>query len=316
MWILSPTVVRLTDLSRIMKSKFLLALIFTGLVAAPLFSFAVTISPAKVILKGDPGQTLSGQISLKNDEGSLKIFRPSIELFTEKEGTKIFLKDKSDLASWLSVASSTILQPDEKKYLPFTVTIPKNAPPGGHFAVMWWSGSSFPEKSNKEEVSIVTRAGILFYLTVSGDVRQTAEISDFATRLRQRFFLETPIVFETHVKNTGNDYLMPRGGIKLYNVFGMEAASLSVNDKGFQVLPNSTATLETEWSPLFALGIYRAEVSLAYGDKQDIITRSFWLLVLPWWALSVLLLLSILVFIFTVGIKKYNRWIIAKAQKK
>lgn len=291
-----------------MKRNFFLASTFLFL--TPFLAYAVTVSPAKVIIKADPGQKVQAEVIVKNEEGAAKVFRPSLELFTEQEGTKLFTKKTGDLASWISIASSTVLMAGEKKSIPFTLTVPENAPPGGHFAVMWWSGVPLKDMGASKEVSIVTRAGILFYVTVSGDVHVGADIDDFSAG--GKFFFRTPIHFGIHVNNTGNDYIAPHGSITIRNFFSSISAMLAVNEKGFQILPASGERFDVDWDSGFALGLYRAEAELSYGDGQKA-TSSFWFFVLPYWSLLAIIILAVIIWVLKVGIKKYNRWVVERA---
>jgi acyl-CoA synthetase (AMP-forming)/AMP-acid ligase II len=72
--------------------------------------------------------------------------------------------------------------------------------------------------------------------------------------------------------------------------------------------------------PPFMLGLYRAELNLAWGDKPETLTRSVYIWVLPWLHISGgLAALALLYFGLKFGIRRYNRRIIAKhlaAQKK
>lgn len=295
-------------------SKYLLGALLAVLIAAPLLSQAVTVGPVKLEYSVDPGKTVKGEIFLQNEEAGTKTFYPSFEKFTEENGQKNFTKEGSDLATWFKMITSVTLKSGESRQIPFSIVVPKNAPPGGHFAVIWWSTS--PPNAGKQQVSIVTRAGVLVYLTVSGEIKESATLEKFSTS--RKIYSGLPLSFGITLKNTGNSYLKPEGEITVKNLFGGIKATLPVNEFGAIILPESSRdfnqTLESE---KFFFGLYRARLDLTYGtaSNRQSISDNSWLFVLPWKMLIFLILaLTIVFFVIPRGIRKYNRWIIAKAK--
>ncbi len=295
-----------------MKKLFFVA-ILAGWFVAPLLAQAVTVGPVKLEYFVDPGKIIKGEFFLQNEESLAHSFYPSFEKFTENnKGEKIFTKEESDLSTWFKIASPINLNSGEGRTIPFTIVVPKDAPPGGHFAVIWWSTT--PPGPAGKQVSIVTRAGILVYLTVSGDIKESGILTNF---LADRFFSGPPFNFTVSFLNTGNSYLKPEGRIVIKNLFGKERASAAVNEFGSNILPQSEKSFNVQiQSDSFFFGLYRAEINLLYGTNQQKITQSFWFWVLPWKALVVFIIILFLIF-FAIpkGIKKYNTWIISKHGK-
>lgn len=295
-----------------MKKHILFAL-SASMILVPVFSHAVTVGPAKLEYTVDPGSVMKGELFLLNEGSEAKTFYPTFERFTERDnGEKNFTKEESDLATWFTVAPSVKLSSGENRQIPFTITVPKDAPPGGHFAVIWWSTS--PPGKGKEQVSIVTRAGILVYLTVTGDSMESASITWFGAA--KRFFGSLPINFSFIFSNTGNSYLRPSGEVRIKNILGSVKEMIPVNPHGAIVLPQVEKSFAlTLGSNAFFFGPYRAELDLTYGEKQQKLSESFWVLILPWKAiLFVAILLVLILFVIPRGIKKYNKWIIHKSR--
>jgi len=119
---------------------------------------------------------------------------------------------------------------------------------------------------------------------------------------------------------------------------GRTSTILEVNPGLYHVLPNTTrAFYVANWEPKggmpkiegegfipalrkeiagFALGYYRANLNLEYGNGKEIKTdkASFGFWVLPWRVLILIIfILAAILFLFTKGINKYNKWLIAKA---
>ncbi len=297
--------------------SFYLFLIAFFTVFVPVFVLAVTVGPAKIEYRIDPGAIISDKLVLINDSGFKQTLYSDFEKFKEINGEKKFLPaEPTELANWVKLPKSITLEINEQKEIPFTIEVPKNAPPGGHFAVIWW-GTAPPES---KQVSIVTRAGILVYLRVSGDVKEFAEILKFGAAGGKFFWSKIPEDFVVLFKNSGNTYLKPKGEINVKNIFGSKRAVLAVNDVDIVLLPEGEQNLRIAKKfdkPPFAFGFYRAELSLNWGEKPESIQESVWLFVFPWkYAFGVIIVLIILFFGVKKGINKYNQWIVAKYSAK
>jgi len=125
-----------------------------------------------------------------------------------------------------------------------------------------------------------------------------------------------PEDFTVDFKNSGNTYLKPVGEIKIKNIFGSSIAAFDVNDKERIILPEDAQSLNISKKfekPPFALGLYKAELALSWGETQNNIQKSIYLFVFPWKiVILAIIILVILYLLITKGIKKYNKWIIAK----
>ena len=276
---------------------------------------AVTVGPVKLEINADPGDVVRGELFLMNEEKKgTKIFYPDFQKFIEEDGSKKFIAEKSDLATWFEIDYPITLNSLEGRNIPFTLRVPEDASPGGHFAVIWWSASS-PDVG---QVSIVTRAGILVYLTVSGEIKEQGQILEFTTQNKKKFFGSPPINFTINFENTGNVHLKPKGEIQIKNIFGGTKAIIDVNTKDISILPQSKKTLNEEWNfSGFVFGPYKADLKLVYGDTQQEVKQSFWIVIIPWKKLLLLVLIIILVFFgIPKGLRKYNQWIVDKYRVK
>ncbi|MFH1346976.1 MAG: hypothetical protein ABIH10_01865 [Spirochaetota bacterium] len=282
----------------------------------PACSHAVTVGPAKIEYKVDPGQTISDKLFIVNDGQETRTFYAEFEKFTEIGGQKKFLpSEPAELAEWFKMEESATLKAGEQKEILFTVEVPENAPPGGHFAVIWW-GTASP---GKNQVSIVTRAGILVFLQVSGEINEKGEIVEFSLTKGNFFTLKLPEDFAVNFKNQGNTYLKPLGEITVKNIFGSAIADFNVNGKERIIFPDNEQLLDIAkkfGKPPFAFGFYKAELSLRWGEKESNGLKSIWFFVFPWKTVFVvIIILAGLFLLATKGVKKYNQWILEKYTK-
>ncbi|MGC8776161.1 MAG: hypothetical protein ACP5QN_02535 [Minisyncoccia bacterium] len=299
-----------------MKKYIFLASIFLSALSLINYSYAITVGPAKLEYKVDPGTTIEGSILLINETQEKQIFVPSFEKFIEVNGEKKFLPgEKSELTDWFRFPNEIVLEPGERKDIPFKIEVPQNAPPGGHFAVIWWANKS-PEAGSGENVSIITRAGILVYLQVSGQINESGKLTAFQTPLNKFLFWQLPVDFKVSFKNEGNTYLKPKGNIEIKNIFGGTKTTLGVNEADRILLPQSEDNLRiaTKFNKLpFAFGPYRAVLALNWGDKPESIQKTLWFFVLPIKETLIgIIVLVLLYYGLKIGIKKYNNWVIKK----
>ena len=299
-------------------ARFIFLILIAVFAVMPSFVSAVTVGPPKIEYRADPGTVIEGTIVLINEGGAKQIFWSAFEKFTEVNGEKKFLPgEPTELANWFKLPKSVTLEPKGQKNIPFTIEIPKNAPPGGHFAVIWW-GTAPPEGS--KQVSIVTRAGILVYLRVSGEVNESGDLTLFSPESGRFFFVSLLENFNVKFRNSGNTYLKPQGEILIKNIFGSKVANFGVNDVSSILLPAGEQNLRIakkfEKAP-FAFGFYKADLSLRWGEKPESIQKNIWFFVFPWkWVLSGIIILAILFFGLKKGIRKYNQWIFSKYSGK
>ena len=297
-------------------------------------SLALTISPAKIILSADPGETFEAVMRVRNDLERTVTHISSVERYTVRGGEEpIFYPEGFGLPTWIEVPAELTLGPGESVEVPVKIRVPEDASPGGHYAVIFWATA--PPKG-EGAVGIVTKVGALVLLEVSGEVIESAEISDF--KAQKKFFTHLPIGFSFTLKNTGNVHLMPLGEVIIKNIFGKTLAILKVNPGQYHALPDTTRTFTTaNWEPEggmpkiegkgffaelkrekagFAFGYYKADLNIEYGKERKTAQASFGFWVLPWRILLIaILILAVILLIFTKGISVYNRWIIAKARQ-
>lgn len=297
--------------------------------------FALTISPAKLEITGDPGTTIFEEFELFNEQQDVKTLYASVANFDSngESGAPHFLTTKDGLASWISTSSSITLNPGERKKVSFSIAIPAGAEPGGHFAAIFW-GSQPQGGQSGGEVSIGSKLGILVLLKVSGAVEEGGGLLEFTTENKQKFFAATPISFSYRLNNAGGNRMVPRGEIKVKNLFLWNSATILANEKEGSVLPGSTRKFQVFWGAEleerpgffdmawhqlkhFHFGWYSAHLSLVFGENNQAASKSFSFFIIPWHLLSIIIILLLIIGFFgRLAIKKYNRWIISTVQNQ
>lgn len=292
-------------------------------------AYALTASPVKVEVTGDAGQTLHGEIELINEQTEPKRLYTSFENFEPAgdTGSPRFIGNTDGLATWMQSEASVTVEPTMKVVVPYTIVIPKDAEPGGYFAAIFF-GEQDPQTQQAGEVSIGGKLGILILLRVSGDIVESAGLSEYKANNGTRLFSSLPISFSYRFSNSGGDRVVPLGDIVIKNMFGGVASAVSANKNEGSVLPNSSRKFESVWGQTsaatssagffatakqqlsnFHLGLYSARISVMYGVTNQVASDMYRFLIIPWQLLSLCVLILILLYFL---LRKYNAWIISK----
>lgn len=323
--------------------------VFSVLLAVSFFSVffvphasALTIIPPSMELQVVPGKNYETAVKLFNEEQDPKTLYTEVAPFTAEGETGNpnfdFNAPATGLSAWIGVQQGPItVEPGQRVEIPVTVAVPEDAEPGGHYAAVFFSSTPPAGTGENSQVAIGTKLGTLILARVEGKVVEAGRLQEFGfegggtlTRLPAEFF--------TRFTNTGNVHLRPSGSIVITNLFGGEAATLTVNKASGATLPGSTRKYNTRWekAPVddtsgniwtnfwtefanekdnFALGRYTATLTLTAGQSRqisDTATMTFW--VLPWRILLLsALAFAVLVLFIIFLIRRYNRWIIRRA---
>jgi len=277
------------------------------------FSYALTIAPAKVEFNVNPGEEIRFSIYTRNDGEASMYLYSVVKGFTEDEGgTKIWVENAPE-REWVKIDEKVFAPPGEMLEVPVVINIPQDAPPGGHFLAIGFG--TLPPDRKEGGIAIGVNVLGLVYINVSGNRIDKISISDFEAK---RFYFKLPIKFSYKIKNEGNTYVRPTGEIQILNAFGKPVDTLKVNEKEFQILPGKEKMLENELKKDFMLGFYRATFNINYGmDQKETLLFNYWFFVIPIkFIISILIVLLVIIFVIPKIIKKYNEYIIKKANQQ
>jgi hypothetical protein len=312
--------------------------------AVPGQAFALTITPIRYEIAGNPGDVLTKTMGLVNETKDTQIFYASFANFEAQgdTGSPSFVEAKDDLGTWITTEQASVtLAPGAQKEIPFKITIPKDAEPGGHFATIFWGTSP---GSRPGEVSVGTKTGILILLSVNGDVKESAGLVDFQTHNKQWFYKKLPVGFQYRFSNQGGDRVKPTGSVIIRSILGWKVKAVNANQFDGNVLPGTTRKFLPEWVKTdsvdvrdqeiarhekysftrevksewhnFAVGIFRAKLDVNFGATAvNVKSNSIYFIVFPWELLLVAIVFGVpLYLILRTIIRRYNRAIIKKAQ--
>lgn len=268
------------------------------------------VGPGKIEMELAPGQTGTFDLLVSNRLGTSKVFQLASEDFTgstDPSQTVILLgsdRGPYSLQDFIKVGVSTVtIEHGSRVRIPVSVSIPKNAEPGGLYgSVIVSTMSKSSETDNSGGVvstnPIFTRIATLIFIRVKGEVKEIGMLSDFKLAQNKKVVSGTdPLIFNLFFKNDGNVHLNPRGTVTIQNMLGSTVGSVEVEP--WYAMPKSLRFREVSWTPKFLFGKYTATASIlrGYGEVKDEIKYTFW--AIPWKLfLIVLVVVIILVAIF------------------
>jgi hypothetical protein len=275
----------------------------------------------------NPGDVKQEIVKLKNVGTQAQTYYPFVADFKASEnlneaGTPIFLKPEEtsgtySLKNWVSFSKNPIkLDPQKSDALNFNITAAKDAVAGSRHAGLCFTTQ--PAAISGSGVAIVTELCSLLLVNVTGpDAKESASLKEFKVE-KNSYNDSKEVKFTTTISNDGNVDVQPKGTITITNLFGAKTQVIDVNALGANVLAGSSRRFDLTWSDdRFHLGLYKAKLTLAYGDPAKALSSEVTFWILPW--ATILILLAVLVIVLLVlyfGIKRYNRWIISKANQQ
>lgn len=299
---------------------------------------AMTISPVRYEIQGNPGETLTKEMTIINNGSDTVKYYSSFANFEAQgeTGSASFVTPKDDIGTWMMTDEFVSLIPGEQKTVAFTVKIPMNAEPGGHFGVIFW-GTAPENSSGDKQVSVTAKTGLLVLLSVSGDVKQGGGLLSYTTENSKFWYNSLPISFIYRFQNDGGDRLKPLGLIKIKSFGLITTNKLNANPANGNILPNSTRKFNVDWAKYthpkdyvaptgvakkffdtaiyqwknFAVGLFSANLNLTYGLQSQVVNKKVFFFVFPWQMLICLIVIFTIVYI--IGrflLKRYNNYII------
>jgi len=312
-----------------MKTKkiflFFLLLVFSlGILIETEARETVEVSPFRIEEVVEPGERVSGFITVGNPSDREKVFYTFVKDFVprgERGGVRLLPAGSQEgpfLSSWVDIPKEgVVFAPGEKKQIEVSFRVPQNIGPGGYYgAVVFGPKPPQIEEGEGSVVAFAHQAGVLVLFQVKGDVYHEARVREFATDYN---FYENPFAvnFTTRVENLGNVHIKPVGTIKIENMRGSEVAVLPVNEIGANALPESIRLFENKWEGDFGLGKYTANLVLSFGGlggdtgvgiRTVTAQTTFW--IIPW---DIVIPAGVGLFVFVLIVVFVSRWYKNKA---
>ncbi len=267
-------------------------------VAVSATSPAILITPTILNLSIDPGKSATASVKIINSSVTDREFHLKLRSFnTGNNDGQPVLDDSiiTPLHDWFQPSVTTIDAPAKQQVtFTFTVNVPAAAKPGSYRTAILFSDDASHIASNTSGPSISAEVGPLLFVRVNGNADEQIAISSFSAH--QTINEDLPIQFDINLDNSGNVDLSPVGTINIVPQLAVDTAKYSINfnPNGGMVLAASTRKLASEWvnADGWHIGFYQAQVVMAYGQTNKVLTATsdFW--VLPWKAVAIFAILT------------------------
>ncbi|KXK27275.1 MAG: hypothetical protein TR69_WS6001000149 [candidate division WS6 bacterium OLB20] len=228
----------------------------------------ITVSPVRFEYDVDPGETVTGQLKLINSTFSDKtLYLYTLNFKSDgQSGTPLFHNEElpysASLKEWISLSESEFIvkqvEPDNPntKVIDFTIEVPVDAEPGGHYAGIIASlvkpGQSLDTGNNN--IAFKDERAAIILLNVKGDVVRTLTVDKFYATdpfTRQKplvnVFEWMPVGFVTELRNVGNSHTVPLGHIFIYSG-DSKIAELDFNPANGSILKDSARVFVDRWT--------------------------------------------------------------------
>lgn len=282
-------------------NKIKVGILFLSLFLLASKANAFSIGPLQYTVSLNPGEDKDLVVVVKNDSNLDKEYEAVVMGAQQDNLGRPIFKTNSDIAeSWIKFNNDkTILKSNENKDFIFTITIPKNAPPGAHYL-----GLGVQENNNQ---NIGGQLMTIAIIQVAGTANESLILEKFYPI--KKYFFNTNINYYLQVKNAGNVDLSTKANLRLYDFKNVVVDSRPII-LGNKLFAQSNRIIEINQSfddKMFWPGNYRSLIIINFGltNQQIIGSVNFWYWPV-WFILLAGLIIITLLLVFLFRIKKHD----------
>ena len=269
----------------------------------------IGLSPLTFELTGNPGDVIENYVKIGNpsSEHTISVKMTVEDIAPTGEAGHVIVEpaetETYSLAGWTGCEPEEfILEPKQERKIKFTIRIPENAEPGGHYGTVV-AGSTGVIGPGITGTAIVPRVGALVLLTIPGEMKENLVVKDFSAP--RNYFEYGPVPFAVRFENLGTVHSKASASITITDLRGKKVAEVPLSQKN--VLPNSVRKFDASWDQKWLWGgKYIATLSGTYGLSNTPLESQ----VITFWAFPWKVILGLLVFIILLILTR-KRWMAA-----
>lgn len=255
---------------------------------------SITMSPVSQHYQLDAGQSLSDELTIVNDGDSGYTFNLYASPYSVNDDSyePDFSSERknTDVDDWVEFAkSSYYIEAGQTLKVGYTITVPRNASPGGHYGVLF-AETEAAKLTGGTGVERKKRVGAIVYATVNGTYESGGRLANLTVPSLQ---FRTPLFSEISIQNTGNSDFATKTSFLITDAFGRKKYEVS---KDYQVLPESTRKIRLEWPQATSFGLYKVTATAEFLDQDA--AKSSYVLMAPVWMylITVIGLLALVIY--------------------
>ncbi len=246
---------------------------------------SIVMSPTGKSLDLDAGSSVSGSFKILNDGTTAYDFKVYAAPYSVKSGNYdadfTATPAGADAYTWVTFDKKQYrLEPGQNVDISYTINVPADASPGGHYGVMF--AETQPSGKNKSNVVANKRVGMVLYTAVKGDYIQAGR--EVETIIPSFKLGGIPSAMMT-VENTGNAHFTSRETFRVKNIMGEKVYERTLEHI---ILPKTTRDIALTWEKGSDLGWYTVETQSVILGKT--VSHSGLVFVAPLWFLVIVAL--------------------------
>jgi len=228
----------------------------------------ISLSPAIVMLSGQPGQAHRQTLRLTNHTSRELAFRLEAQDVIAEEGRRTFVAagERSDSVAATAVFSpkAIVIAPGATGIADVTLTVPRQSSVRGVAAI--FRGQTVV--GNQRGVAMTASLGSLITFTLSDDFRLDAAEPAVSEQTNT-----SNLAVSEWVTNVGSEPVVASGAAAVLNDAGTLIGKVPVEPQ--RLMPGERLAFKAEYPSLLAPGRYRAILSLEYDDhSRTVLTRA------------------------------------------
>ncbi len=233
-------------------------------------SINLTVSPTFVNLVADPGEKVSTQFAITNNNSFTESYRLSLVKYELTDGGNslsiVDVAAKDPVAKWITFPESAVaVSANQTKTIKLTVQPDKDATLGYYYGILIERDK---EALPKDQTAVAAASVFSVILEINTpDAHRELNFVDFSTD--KLIYEHLPTTFNVTVKNTGNIHVVPVGNVFIDQGKSKDLALLSVNPGRGNVLPQSSRTFTTQWDDGFIVRSAKMENGNVVLDEKN-----------------------------------------------
>lgn len=241
---------------------------------------SITLSPTSKHYQLKAGQTIRDELTVVNDGKTDYTFRVYADPYS--------VNDENYQPDFTSVHRNTLIpewvafekdkhfiKAGETVKIPYSLSVPKNAAPGGHYGVLFAETQPAGDPVGNS-IARKKRVGAIVYATIEGAYKVSGNVKEVIVGGLQ---FVAPLRATFRIENNGNTDFAATTKLLVTDVFGGKKYEAS---KQYQVLPVSTRKIIMDWSQAPSLGLFKVTATASILNKTE--QKSTYVFMAPIWS--------------------------------
>jgi hypothetical protein len=276
--------------------------------------YLLNVTPAIVNFELTPGKTETFELIVENFLDVPMGIRSSIEPFTYPDQTADYLKE-SPILKWSEVTPGEfIIEPENQKKIEVKINVPKDAPVGGQYAVVFLT-PFYSQETSPDVPTVLSKVGVLlvgsYGKTDFEQLKKDVQINSFGFPLLTSN--KNPEL-KLRVHNRYHNHFTGKPFIALSPLFGKKQ-NIELEEKN--ILPNTERLWQQKYNiePEFPLMIYSTNLRLSIGEGYQIEKNSYFLYFsgASYLKYSLIIIVLLVVVIFRKRLKKAAKVLLTRS---